>query len=134
MPSFLQPLLRHPDRRWTLVDADTGAAIVARVSAAIDSASRRKGLLGRSGLDDEALVIAPCNAVHTFFMRFAIDILFVDRDGHVRRTVENVGPWRVTGSLRAFATIECAAGTLSRTATRRGHRLVIRESVEESPR
>jgi uncharacterized membrane protein (UPF0127 family) len=127
MPSFLQPLLRHPDRRWMLIDADTDARIVARISAAVDSASRRKGLLGRAGLDDEALVIAPCNAVHTFFMRFAIDILFVDRDGRVRRTVENVGPWRITGSLRAFATIECSAGTLARTATRRGHRLELRE-------
>lgn len=127
MPSFLQPLLRHPDQRWALIDADSGAQIVSRLSAAVDSASRRKGLLGRSGLDDEALVIAPCNAVHTFFMRFALDILFVDRDGRVRRTAEHVKPWRVAGSLRAFATIECAAGTLARSRTSRGHRLELRE-------
>jgi uncharacterized membrane protein (UPF0127 family) len=127
MASFLQPVLRHPERQWALFDADTGAQIVSRLSAAVDSASRRKGLLGRSGLDDEALVIAPCNAVHTFFMQFALDILFVDRDGRVRRIAEDVKPWRITGSLRAFATIECAAGTLARSRTRRGHRLELRE-------
>ena len=127
MPSFLQPLLRHPERQWALVDADTGVQVVGRLRAAVDSSSRRKGLLGRSGLDDEALVIAPCNAVHTFFMQFALDILFVDRQGCIRRAVENVKPWRITGAFRAFATIECAAGTLATTATRRGHHLILRE-------
>jgi uncharacterized membrane protein (UPF0127 family) len=93
------------------------------VTAAVDSASRRQGLLGRSGLDDEALIIAPCSAVHTFFMRFAIDVVFVDKQGRVTRVVHAVRPWRITGSLRGFATIELAAGAALRASTAPGHQL-----------
>ena len=59
-----------------------GAVVVPDLTLAIDSASRRKGLLGREGLPEESgLIIAPSNAVHTFFMRFPIDIVFLNRDG-----------------------------------------------------
>jgi uncharacterized membrane protein (UPF0127 family) len=126
VPSFLQPLLRDPARAWTLVNLDSGACVAGRVSAAVDSTTRRRGLLGRTSLDDEALVIAPCNAVHTCFMRFSIDVIFIDRDGRVTRAATDVAPWRLTGALRAFATIEVAAGTVARTSTRRGHRLELR--------
>jgi uncharacterized membrane protein (UPF0127 family) len=126
--TFLAPLLRHPDRHWVLADTETGAIVANRVHAAVDSASRRRGLLGRTALDDEALVIAPCGAVHTFFMRFAIDVIFADRAGRVCRCVADVRPWRVTGALRGFATIEVAAGTLARAGTRRGHRLELRDA------
>jgi uncharacterized membrane protein (UPF0127 family) len=123
MATFLQPLLRHPERGWVLVNADTGTRLVSRVTAAVDSTSRNRGLLGRDGLDDEALVIAPCNAVHTFFMKFAIDVLFVDKSGKIVKLAPAVRPWRLAGALRGFATIEMAAGTAERTATRPGHRL-----------
>jgi uncharacterized membrane protein (UPF0127 family) len=123
--TFLQPLLRDPAGDWALVDTDTNRRVAGRVTAAVDSATRRRGLLGRSGLDDEALVIAPCSAVHTFFMKFAIDVLFVSKQGHILRVVCGVAPWRITGSLRAFATIEVAAGTAAQTATAVGHRLAV---------
>jgi len=128
VPSFIQPLLRNPQGHWTLIDADTGTRLAGRVVAAVDSAARRRGLLGRTTMDDEALVIAPCNAVHTFFMRLTIDIAFVTRDGRVVRAVSNVPPWRITGAFGAFATIEMAAGTLVRTATKAGHALRLREA------
>ena len=124
--SFLQPLLRDPQGPWTLVDADTGTTLVTRVTAAVDSVTRRRGLLGRTEMHDEALVIAPCNAVHTFFMRMAIDILFVTRDGRVTRALHAVPAWRLTASFRAFATIEMPEGTLARTATSAGHRVALR--------
>ena len=122
---FLKPLLRDPQRQWTLVNTDTATRVVSRVVAAVDSASRKKGLLGRTGLDDEALVIAPCNAVHTFFMKFAIDVVFTDRDGRVVRVVPAVSPWRITGAWGGFATIELAAGTAARTGILVGHRLEV---------
>ena len=127
MATFLQPLLRQPDRAWTLVNAETGTHVAGRVTAAVDSASRNRGLLGRHGLDDEALVIAPCNAVHTFFMKFAIDVLFVDKQGRVTRVVHGVRPWRITGALRAFATIELAAGTAARAGVVAGQQLELHE-------
>jgi uncharacterized membrane protein (UPF0127 family) len=71
-------------------------------------------------------VIAPCSAVHTFFMKFPIDVVFVDRDGRILRIATSVPPWRVAGSLRAFATIELAAGTAARAAMATGHRLTLR--------
>jgi len=55
-----------------------------------------------------------------FFMRFAIDVLFVDRQGLVLRAVSNLRPWRIALSLRAFAVIEMPAGTLIIANTRRG--------------
>ena len=122
---FLKPLLRDPHRQWALVNADTGTRVVSRVVAAVDSASRNKGLLGRTGLEDEALVIAPCNAVHTFFMKFTIDVVFTNREGRIVRVVPAVAPWRITGAWRGFATIELAAGTAARTGTLVGHRLEI---------
>ena len=123
---FLSALLREPDEAWSLVNADTGALLATHVRAAVDSASRRRGLLGRTDLEDEALIIAPCTAVHTCFMRFSIDVIVTDRRGVVRRGVPGVRPWRITGALRGFATIELPAGSLSRTGTRRGQRLELR--------
>jgi uncharacterized membrane protein (UPF0127 family) len=125
---FLSALLREPGRHWVLANRDTGAVLAHRVRAAVDSASRRKGLLGRASLDDEALIIAPCSAVHTCFMRFAIDVIFTDRAGRVSRCVPAVRPWRITGTLRGFATIELAAGTIDRTGTRRGHTLQLQDA------
>jgi uncharacterized membrane protein (UPF0127 family) len=127
VPSFLHPLLRSPERAWTLVDADSGVRLAAQVTAAVDSATRRRGLLGRTEMHDEALIIAPCNAVHTFFMRMAIDILFVTRDGRVTKAVQAVAPWRITASFGAFATIEMAAGTLARTGAAAGRVVAVRE-------
>jgi uncharacterized membrane protein (UPF0127 family) len=127
VPSFLQPLMRSPERRWTLVDAETGVRLAAQVTAAVDSATRRRGLLGRTEMHDEALIIAPCNAVHTFFMRMAIDILFVTRDGRVTRALRAVPAWRIAASFSAFATIEMASGTLARTGTITGGTVALRE-------
>jgi hypothetical protein len=125
MKSFLQPYLRARDQVWALVDTTTSIQLASRVTVAADSASRRKGLLERSGLDDEALIIAPCSAVHTFFMRFPIDVLFVDKQGVITRVVHTVRPWRMTGSLRAFATVELPAGTALSKATTAGHQLAL---------
>ena len=123
---FLDPLLRDAARPWVLANASTGTVLARRVHAAFDSASRRRGLLGRPGLDDEALIIAPCTAIHTFFMTFAIDVVFADRDGRITRQVAHVKPWWLAATLRGFATIELAAGTLARSGTERGHRLELR--------
>lgn len=130
MPSFLGPLIRNP-AGCTIRNLRTGHVIADRVLTAFDSASRRTGLLKRDSFPSgEALVIAPCGAVHTFFMRFPIDILFVGRDGSVLKTREAVGPRRIAASLRAFATIELPSGTIARTGTRRGDSLTIEVATE----
>jgi uncharacterized membrane protein (UPF0127 family) len=134
MPSFLSPLLTSPKPRFVLRNARTGALLATRLEAALESRTRNRGLLGRDGLDpDHALVLAPCNSVHTFFMRFPIDVIFVNRDGTVRKITADLGPWRMAASLRAFAVVETAAGVVSQSGTRAGDPLVVAEFVLGSP-
>jgi len=124
--SFLGPLIARGARRCVLVNDRTGIAVAHDVEAALDSRSRRKGLLGRDGLQhDQALVLAPCNAIHTFGMRFAIDAVFVAKDGRVMKIVEHLAAWRIAGSLRALATVELPAGQARRAGLTEGDRLVV---------
>ena len=110
---FLVPLLRQPDACWHLVNGRTGQAVATRLHTAFESASRREGLLKQAAWPQgAALIIAPCQAVHTVGMKFAIDVVFVDRAGGVVKVRERVRPRRATGALRAFATIELPAGSL----------------------
>jgi uncharacterized membrane protein (UPF0127 family) len=129
MASFLQPLLGKSSRRCTLVNSRSGVVVADQLVGAFDSASRRTGLLHHDGLPPgSAMIIAPSNAVHTFFMKFPIDLAFVGRDGRVRKIREAVRPWRMAAALRAYAVIELPAGVLRRTGTVVGDRLMIQES------
>jgi uncharacterized membrane protein (UPF0127 family) len=95
-----------------------GLVLAVRIIPAFDSKSRRTGLLGRDSLPvGHAMVIAPTNAVHTWFMRFPIDIAFVDRQGRVVKACHSVKPWRLAAALRGYAVIELAAGSLARCDT-----------------
>ena len=128
---FLQPLLSSPHGK-SLVVARTGQAIASTVTTAFDSASRRQGLLGRSALaDGEALIIAPSGAVHTFGMRFAIDLLFVSRDGSVVKVHERVQPRRLSLCWRAFGVVELAAGRVGATGVRVGDRVKVRDETAQ---
>ncbi len=85
---------------------------------------RLVGLLGRKGLDaDEALLIIPCNNVHTCFMRFSIDVVFLDRDGAIVATVPRLRPWRIAASRPAHACLELAGGGIERFGLKRGQQL-----------
>jgi len=108
-----------------LVNARTGATIAETVEIADTRATRNRGLLGRDRLEPgSALVISPCLAVHTAFMRFAIDVVFVDRDGCVVRIVRDLAPWRMAASWRAQRVIELPAGELHARDVRVGDRLI----------
>ena len=100
----------------TLLNERTGRLLASAVEVAGTSASRRRGLLGRDSLDPSAaLIIAPCSSIHTFFMRFVIDAVFVDRGGRVLKAVQRLKPWRIAASFGAFAVIELNAGSLDRS-------------------
>jgi uncharacterized protein len=108
---FLDPLVQHPRDAFALQNIETGGIVAAKLEAAFDSPARRRGLLGRTSLEpDVAFVIAPSNAVHTFFMKFPIDIIFVRRDGRVTNVRPAVAAWRLALSPWAFAVIEMAVG------------------------
>jgi uncharacterized membrane protein (UPF0127 family) len=102
----------------------TRAVLAREVELALTRAARRRGLLHRASLDPaSALVLAPCRAIHTAFMRFPIDVVFVDRAGIVRHICRRVPPWRIAAAPRAYAAIELAAGTLDAHDLARGDRL-----------
>ena len=128
-PSFLSALSARPDVPLALVNARTGVALATNVEPAFDSESRRRGLLGRDHLaEGSALILAPCWSVHTFFMRFAIDIAFVARNGDTLKVRHRCGPWRLAAALNAFATVELPAGAIAQRGLQVGDRLELRAS------
>lgn len=74
--------------------------------------SRGKGLLGRLNLEmQQGLWIKPCNNIHTFFMKFNIDCIFIDRQMHVTRVIHDVKPFRMLGPFwKSHSVIEASAG------------------------
>jgi len=125
---FLEPLLGAQADFMALYIDGVEAPIVSRLEGAFTSETRRRGLLGRSSMPPGlALVIAPCNAIHTFRMQFVIDVIYTARDGRVIKVRPRLEPGRVSGALGAFATIELAAGALDGTDVAPGRVLQIRK-------
>ena len=128
MSSFLDPLLvRNPPSIVLAVKGEGDIPLATTVETAFDSKSRTKGLLGRPSLaPGVAMILAPCQAIHTFKMQFAIDVVFVGRDGKVLKINPNLVPSRLAMAPRAFATIEMAAGETGRFGLRTGDTLILR--------
>ena len=125
---FLKPLLGAGAEAMALYVDGVDAPVVSHLEGAFSSDTRKRGLLGRASLSpDVALVIAPCNAIHTFRMQFAIDVIYAARDGRVLKVRSRIGPGRVSGALGAFATIELAAGVLDGTDVAPGRMLRVAE-------
>lgn len=90
------------------------------------SAKRRTGLLKHTRLEPgEGLWIVPCPSVHTFFMKFPIDLVYLDKKRKVRKVRHAVGPWRLSACLMADSVLELPAGTAARTGTVPGDELAI---------
>lgn len=123
------------DPLLVIVNARTGKPIGERIVPARSLRTRLIGLLGRSSLvPGDGLWLEPCSSIHMFFMRFAIDAVFVDRAGVVTRAVKNLRPWRIAfGGRRAHAVVEVAVGTIAASQTRAGDRLTIDVARGSSP-
>jgi len=101
-----------------------GTMLADRADIADTSAKRRKGLLKHSGLaPGEGLWIVPCEGVHTFFMKFPIDVVFLNRKRKVLKVRANMGRRRIAMSLRAHSVLELPAGRAAETGTQRGDQL-----------
>ena len=108
------------------VNETRGIPLASRVTAADSIGKRCLGLLGRPRLSEgEGLWLSPCGAVHTFFMRFPIDVVFLDEEGRVV-ALRTLVPWRFSAWVRkAESALELPAGTAERTGTRVGDRIQV---------
>jgi uncharacterized protein len=105
----LKILVRNHTRNLVLADA---------AELADTSAKRRTGLLKHKRLDrGQGLWIVPCESVHTFFMKFPIDLVYLDRSRKVRKVRHAVPAWRLSACLSAHSVLELPAGTLAESGT-----------------
>lgn len=112
-------VVRNKTRNTVLADA---------AEVADTSAKRRTGLLKHDHLEPgQGLWVIPCESVHSFFMKFAIDLVYLDRKRRVRKLRHRMVPWRLSACLTAQSILELPAGTLERTGTERGDQLEIEE-------
>jgi uncharacterized membrane protein (UPF0127 family) len=94
------------------------------MEVADSGAKRNKGLLGRESLfPGEGLWIIPCEAVHTFWMRFPIDLVYLDSKKRIRKLRGEVRPWRLSACISAHSVLELPSGTIRDTRTEPGDTL-----------
>ncbi len=93
---------------------------------------RSIGLIGRQSLEaDSGLWLAPCNGIHTFGMRFPIDVLFLNDAGEVMHMKPGLKPWRICGIFRlACVVIELPEGAIATTGITIGTRLMLNNATE----
>jgi uncharacterized membrane protein (UPF0127 family) len=123
-------------RRLVARNVSVNTVLAERVAVAATRAARAVGLLSRDGLaPGEALWIVPSRGVHTWGMRFSIDVLALDEEGRVIDCVSNLRPWRVRLPRRGTAgVLELAAGTLAASRTSLGHTVVLELTAQEGLR
>src|SRR5262245_20601694 len=115
----------------TVFDLDADAVVCERCELADTPWRRARGLLGRTVIDPgEGLLLRSTAAIHTWFMRFAIDAVFLDADLRVIGVSEELGPWRAAGRRGARAVLELRAGEGRRRGLAAGTRLALASHEE----
>jgi uncharacterized membrane protein (UPF0127 family) len=119
MRDRLRPVcVRLPDKCYRVVNLTRSTVLAESLEVADTHPSRRKGLLGRPSLSPgEGLWIIPCESVHTFFMAFAIDLIYLDRNNRIKKLRNEVVPWRISACLSAHSVLELPRGTIRTTQT-----------------
>ena len=109
------------DIRLRVMNRSPNTVLATHMEVADNAAKRNKGLLGRKCLDrGEGMWIRPCEAVHTFWMRFPIDLVYLDRKNRIRKLSSEVPPWRLSACLFAHSVLELVPGTIRNTQTQPG--------------
>lgn len=111
-----------------LIDPASGRVLADRIERPRTLFGRGLGLMFRAGLPaGSAMWIDPCDGIHMFWMRFAIDALFLDRERRVVRVVRRLRPWRLVPYVRrARSVVELPAGTLDGVELPKGHQVELR--------
>lgn len=104
------------------LETEAGVVVADHVEVADSVLARFLGLMFRDHLPEgHGLALRPCNSIHMFFMRFPLDVVFVDGDGRVVRVLESIKPWRASTLVRgAKAAVELPAGTAARVGLAAG--------------
>jgi uncharacterized membrane protein (UPF0127 family) len=110
--------------KFRVKNVTRGTVLGDSVTSARTSNERQTGLLKHRGLDSGfGLWIVPCEGIHTFFMKFTIDVVYITREKRVRKVVPNLRPWRISFCLPAHSVIEFPAGVIASTRTECGDQL-----------
>lgn len=131
--SFLPDAWPPGATRLVARNADTGQVLATRVDVASSRLDRAIGLLARHELQPgEALLIVPSRGVHTWGMRFPIDLVALDHRGLVVDAVSSLRPWRLRMPRRgSIAVLELEAGMVVESGTRAGHRICFEVTAAE---
>lgn len=107
-----------------VANSTRGATIAERAQVASSPWSRFWGLMGRREMPPgSGLLITPCSSIHMFFMRFPIDVIFLDRDNTVVKIVHAIKPWRMAMGGGGKKALELPAGVAAATGTEPGDQL-----------
>lgn len=122
-------------RRLRVMNVTRGAVLATEARLAANPWTRFVGLMGRAGLSPgEGLHIVPCMSVQTHFMRFPLDILYLDREHRVVKAIPAMRPWRSSwGGRAAHSVLELPAGTIAATVTAVGDQLALDEAGGSPP-
>ena len=116
--------IQSKSQKLKVRNSTRGTVVAETADIANDSAKRRTGLLKHSGLGPgEGLWIVPCEAVHTFGMKFAIDVLFLSKKRKVMKIRDSMPQRRISLNLLAHSVLELPAGTAKATGTQKGDEL-----------
>jgi uncharacterized membrane protein (UPF0127 family) len=112
------------ERLFRVVNLAQSTMLASSVVVADTSKTRRRGLLGRESLSPgEGLWIIPCESVHTIFMRFPIDLIYLDRQKRIKKLRSDVNPWRLSACFSADSVLELAAGSIGASRSKLGDML-----------
>jgi uncharacterized membrane protein (UPF0127 family) len=107
----------------------SGVIVAEPLEVALTGWQRFRGLMFRGGMGpEEGLLIPGCRSVHTFFMRFPIDLAYLDGEMAVARVVEGLKPWRLSWCRGAHAVLELSAGRAAEAGLAAGDRLGVRQA------
>jgi len=114
-------------RRLRVTNTTRQEVLVEQGAIADNMITRVKGLLGRTGLEPgDGLLITPCSSIHSMWMRFRFDAVFISREGEVVHLMEDMAPWKMSPMVwKAKSVLVLPSGTVARTGTRTGDRLEI---------
>ncbi|MPZ50175.1 MAG: DUF192 domain-containing protein [Dehalococcoidia bacterium] len=119
-----------------ITNSDRGTVLGEAIEVAVTAAQRVKGLLGRDCLaDGQGLLFKGTSSLHTFFMQFPIDVVFMDKQGKVLKSARDVKPFKIViAPFRSYYALELPVGSIDGSSTRVGDRVLFLEEDEPDSR